>query len=154
MKLNLVALTALLGLSTAFSFSTFSAAIAQNPPAETYRPGFWQPVADFNPMKKVTMKFINQTGVPLEYGIVGNEENLSEKIGVGETQTLSTLEKSGNITIYPDIAINPDTPFNLKFSISVDQPTNTINVKITQAERGFFGHRSLNFQKTGKIYVY
>lgn len=154
MKLNLVALTALFGLSTAFSISTVSPVVSQNPPAETYRPGFWQPIADFNPMKKVTMKFINQTGVPLEYGIVGNEENISEKVAAGETGTLTTLERSANITIYPDIVVDPDSPTILKFAVSVDKPTNTINVTITKAERGFVGHRSLNLQKTGKIYVY
>ncbi len=153
MKLNLVALTAL-GLASTLTFSAFSPIVAQNPPAETYRPGFWQPVADFNPMRKITMKFINQTEVPLEYGIVGNEENISEKVAAGETGTLTTLERSGNITIYPDIAIDPDAPFSLKFTVSVDKPTNTINVTVNKAERGFVGHRSLNFQKTGKIYVY
>lgn len=153
MKLNLVALMAL-GLASTLSFSAFSPIVAQNPPAETYRPGFWQPVADFNPMKKITMKFINQTEVPLEYGIVGNEENISEKVAAGETGTLTTLERAANITIYPDVVIDPDSPVILKFAVSVDQPTNTINVTITKAERGFVGHRSLNLQKTGKIYVY
>ena len=74
MKLNLVTTSALCLLSSLFMATPFSGAIAENPPATTYQSGFWQPVAELDTDKKVTVKLVNQTKIPLEYGVAGNEE--------------------------------------------------------------------------------
>lgn len=154
MKINFFGLSFLSIFSTVLTFNSFSPVLAQDPPAKTYQPGFWQPVADFNPKEKVTIQLNNQTEIPLEYGIAGTEENLSDKVDAGKMKVIETAENSANIAIYPDISIDPDMPFVLKFEVGVEPKSNTINVNVMKAERGFIGHRSLNLQKTGKIYLY
>ncbi len=154
MKINFFALSFLSIFSTVLTFNSFSPVLAQDPPATTYQPGFWQPVADFNPKEKVTIQLNNQTEIPLEYGIAGTEENLSDKVDAGKMKVIETAENSANIAIYPGISIDPDLPFVLKFEVKVEPKSNTINVNIMKAERGFIGHRSLNLQKTGKVYLY
>lgn len=154
MKLNLVTTSALCLLSSLFTATPFSSVLAQDPPATTYKSGFWQPVADFDANKKVTVKLVNQTEIPLEYGLAGNEEAPSEKIEAGQTGNLTNVSNSSNIAVYPGIAIDPDRPVVLKFEVKVDPKTNTINVNVVKAELGFIGHRSINLQKTGKVYLY
>jgi hypothetical protein len=154
MKFTFITVSALSLLSTLLITAPFSRVLAQDPPATTYKSGFWQPVADFNPTEKVTIRLINQTEVPLEYGIAGNEENISSKVDAGQTGTIETSDNSANIAIYPSNSIDPDTYFTLKFNVKVDPKSNTINVNVIKADRGFVGHRSINLQKTGKIYLY
>jgi hypothetical protein len=154
MKLNLVTTSALCLLSSLFMATPFSGAIAENPPATTYQSGFWQPVADFDATKKVTITLVNQTTIPLEYGVAGNEEEPSEKIEAGQTGTVENVKNSSNIAIYPSVPVDPDKPFVLKFKVTVEPKTNTINVNIVKAESGFMGHRSINLQDTGKVYLY
>lgn len=154
MKLNLVKTSALCLLSSLFIATPFSRVLAQDPPATTYQSGFWQPVADFDTTKKVTVKLVNKTKIPLEYGVAGKEEEPSEKIEAGQTGTLENVDNSSNIAVYPGITIDPDRPIFLKFEVKVDPKTNTINVNVMKAEQGFIGHRSINLQKTGKVYLY
>ncbi len=154
MKLNLVTTSALCLLSSLFIAPPFSSVLAQDPPATTYKSGFWQPVAEFDADKKITVKLVNQTQIPLEYGLAGSEEQPSQKIEAGQTGTLEDVDDSANIAIYPSISLDPDKPFVLKFEVKVDPKTNTINVNIVKADRGFMGHRSINLQDTGKVYLY
>jgi hypothetical protein len=65
MKLNLVTTSALCLLSSLFIATPLSRVLAQDPPATTYKSGFWQPVADFDTNQKVTVKLINQTKIPI-----------------------------------------------------------------------------------------
>ena len=154
MKLNPVTTSALCLLSSLFITTPFSSVFAQDPPATTYQSGFWQPVADFDATKKVTVKLVNQTKIPLEYGVAGKEEEPSEKIEAGQTGTVENVDTSSNIAVYPSIAVDPDKPFVLKFEVTVEPKTNTLNVNIVKAEPGFMGHRSINLQETGKVYLY
>ena len=154
MKLNLVTTSALCLLSSLFIATPFSSVFAQDPTATTYQSGFWQPVADFDTTKKVTLTLVNQTTIPLEYGVAGKEEEPSEKIEAGQTGTLENVNNASNIAVYPSVAVDPDKPFVLKFKVTVEPKTNTINVNIVKAESGFMGHRSINLQDTGKVYLY
>lgn len=154
MKLNLVTTSALCLLSSFFIATPLTRVFAQDPPATTYQSGFWQPVAEFDTNKGVTVKLINQTKIPLEYGVAGNEEAPSEKIEAGQTGSLKNVDNSSNIAVYPSIVVDPDKPFVLKFEVTVDAKSNTINVNIVKAKSGFMGHRSINLQDTGKVYLY
>jgi hypothetical protein len=104
--------------------------------------------------KKATIQLVNQTKIPLEYGVAGKEEEPSVKIEAGKTGTVENVDNSANIAVYPGISLDPDKPFLLKFEVKADPKTNTINVNIVKAKRGFMGHRSINLQETGKVYLY
>ena len=45
-------------------------ALAQNPPARTYQPGYWQPIARVNSKSPVTVTLVNQTKFPLSYSFL------------------------------------------------------------------------------------
>jgi hypothetical protein len=145
-------------LATLVSFYHLPPSQAQNPPAKTYQPGFWQPVARFNPEQPVNLTLINQSGVTLNFDIT-SAENLSPRdLPLGESVTLSNLGNVNYIMIYPvntDPAINSgDRPLTLKFEVQVEEKTNAAQVTITQAEPSFLGHRTINLQKTGAIFFY
>ena len=152
--MKFISITASALLSSLLITAPFSIVLAQDPPATTYKSGFWQHVADFDANKKITVKLVNQTEIPLEFGLTGNEEVPSEKIEAGQTGTLPNVSNSANIAVYPGIPLDPDRPVVLKFEVKVDPKTNTINVNVMKAEQGFIGHRSINLQKTGKVYLY
>ena len=128
--------------------------LAETPPAQTYQPGFWQPVTRFNPKQKVTLKLVNQSGVVLNYDNTDSEVSEPKDLGINETDTLSDFGNSAYFMIYPATTIDPDQPFNLKFAAKVDEAKNLVTVTITKGDRGFMGNRTVNLQKTGAVYFY
>lgn len=127
---------------------------AEAPPAQTYKPGFWQPVARFNPKQKVTLKLVNESGVVLNYDNTDSEFSDPKDLGINETDTLSDFGNSAYFMIYPGTTIDPDQPFNLKFAAKVDEAKNLVTVTIMKGDRGFMGNRTVNLQKTGAVYFY
>ena len=139
---------------------------AQTPPAETYQPGFWQPVGRFNPKEPVKVKLINKTGVALDYDITTLESFNPDVIPSGDTRLLENFGDDAYIMVYPDDPQNnsPDPSYVLQFSVEVDAKTqmipadNIATITITKSEpdikQRFYGHRTINLQKTGAIYFY
>jgi len=125
-----------------------------NPPAETYRPGFWQPVARFNPKQKVTLKLVNNSEVVLDYDDTTQENSEPKTVVIAATDTVTNIGKNAYIMVYPGSGSNQDTPYTLKFDVAVDSAKNIVTVTVTQAEKGFMGHRTINLQKNGGIYFY
>ena len=150
MKLILQKIASLL---TIFSCILPIQSLAQNPPAETYQPGYWQPVARFNTKKLVEVKLINQTEIPLEYDLTDLESINPQDLNPGKTGTLQNFGDSGYIVIYPKISIDPNSPISLKFKVEVKED-NTVIVTIEKATSDFLGHRAINLQKNGGIYLY
>lgn len=127
-------------------------AIAQNPPAETFQPGFWQPVARANVDKPVTVKLINESGLILDYAIT-SAEMTPGVIKVGETTTLEDMGGDTYIVVYPDSKNVDSSRINLFFTVDVTEE-NLVNVKITRVEQGEKSHRAFNIQETGAIFLY
>ncbi|MEA5532980.1 hypothetical protein [Crocosphaera sp. XPORK-15E] len=147
---------AYLGFVTILSTVTLTVPIsimAQDPPAETYQPGFWQPVARFDPKKPVEVKLINKTELSLEYDLTDVEFVNPDTLSPGETGILKNFGNSAYIVVYTLTPPNPETPFTLKFNIDVTAD-NIVTVTIEKAAPNFFGHRTFNLQKTGAIFVY
>ncbi|HAC64122.1 MAG TPA: hypothetical protein DCF68_11435 [Cyanothece sp. UBA12306] len=145
-KITLCLLTILTGILPIES-------LGQNPPAETYQPGYWQPVARFNTKKSVEVKLINQTKIPLEYDLTDLESINPQELNPGKTGILNSFGDSGYIVIYPKISVDPDNPITLKFTVEVSED-NIVMVKIKKSEPNFLGHRAINLQKNGGIYLY
>ncbi len=138
---------------TALTFSFPICVLAQNPPAETYQPGYWQPVNRFDPARPVQVKLVNQAQVPLEYDFTAIEVTNPQPLLPEETRTLKDFGNTAYIVIYPTVEIDPSAPFTLKYNVDVT-PENIVMVTIEKAEPGFFGNRVLNLQKTGAIFLY
>ena len=139
---------------------------AQDPPATTYQPGFWQPIGRFDPKKPVKIKLVNETDLALDYDITNLESFPPMVVAPGESAMLENFGNNAYIMVYPDNA-TPSTPeqsFVLKFTVPVDARTQMVgpdNVAVITVTKGsanveerFYGHRSINMQPTGAIFFY
>ncbi|MGK7941630.1 MAG: hypothetical protein AB4062_16060 [Crocosphaera sp.] len=125
---------------------------AQDPPAQTYQPGYWQPVARFDIKRTVEVNIINKTDVPIEYDLTDLEAMNPQKLQPEETGNLKGFGGTANIVIYP--LVNDTSEFNLRYKVKVDEDNNIVNVSVVKDEPSFLGHRSINLQGTGAIYLY
>ena len=123
-----------------------SISIAQNPPAKTYQPGPWQPVARVNPEAAIQVNIINQTGASLEYSLTTGEIDIRQ-IAAGKIAKLTNLPKDAYILINPEMS-----QFSIKFDIQVIG-NNTVNV-IVQPSTDPSGESTVNIQSNGGIYQY
>ncbi|ACK64536.1 conserved hypothetical protein [Rippkaea orientalis PCC 8801] len=127
--------------------------MAETPPASTYQPGFWQPIARFNPKKTVEVQLINKTELLLEYDLTDLESMNPQQLDPQQTTTLKNFGDTAYIVVYPKTSGDPDNPMTLKFSVNVDN-NNLVQVTIEKSEPSFLGHRVVNLQKSGAIFLY
>jgi hypothetical protein len=150
MKIKSILLTAILIAS--LSLMVTSPTVAQDPPAETYQPGFWQPVARVDVKRPVTIKLVNQTDLTLDYGVT--EIKIEPKILSPEaTATLTKFDLPLYLVIYPASSNPNSSRINLKYKVSVNED-NLVTVDIYQASDDTPGNRTFNLQETGAIYLY
>ncbi|MBE9221366.1 hypothetical protein IQ215_01525 [Cyanobacterium stanieri LEGE 03274] len=125
-----------------------------NPPAETYQPGFWQPVARVNMEKPISLNIINKTGVFLDYSFT--DETLTPTVlRPDDTATIRSLnpENSIYLVIYPDMNNPNASRMSLKYSVEVTED-NVINLTVSVIEEISKGNRTFNLQPTGAIFLY
>lgn len=155
MKLTSQKIAALLAI---FAMSFPSQIVGQNPPAETYQPGYWQPVDRFNTKSSVEVQLINQTEIPLEYDLTDLESINPQPLKPGEMGTLKNFGDSAYIVVYPTISVDPNEPLTLRFQVSVAEGNKVmVTIKkeeVRKSDPNFFGHRAINLQKNGGIYLY
>jgi hypothetical protein len=125
---------------------------AQTPPAETYKPGFWQPVARVDLDRPITIKLMNESELGVDYAIT--EVKMTPiLIPANETITLENIEPSIYLVIYPS-SNNPDNSrIYLQYEVHVTKE-NIVEVKIRTTDDGNKSHRTFNLQNTGAIYLY
>lgn len=120
--------------------------LAQTPPAETYQPGYWQPVARFNPKLPVNLKIINQTSSTIEYGFSDAKKPSSIVYPKGVAEIKNPL-----IPSY--ILINStDDQMVINYKVSVEN--NVITVEVNSVDSSQASDSTLNLQSTGAIYIY
>ncbi len=141
-------------LSLTLGILALPPALAKDPPATTYTPGFWQPVERFNSAKPVSIKLINNSGLDLDYDITTLESFSPATLKSGESSVLSGFGDSTYVMVYPAQSYSTDTPFTLRFVATVDETTNQVSVTVDKADKNFLGHRTINLQTTGAIYFY
>ncbi|MGK7929959.1 MAG: hypothetical protein AB4041_00805 [Microcystaceae cyanobacterium] len=134
-------------------FPTSSIVVAQDPPAQTYQPGFWQPVARVNLNFPITLNLINKTGLEIDYAITNIDPD-PIPIAINETETLQQVKPELYIVVYPTSNNPNSSQIALNYTVEVTEE-NVINVQIMKLddEEGA-GDRSINLQKTGAIYIY
>jgi hypothetical protein len=120
--------------------------VAEDPPAETYTPGPWQPVARVNSEANIQVNIINQTGVSLDYSLTTGEIEIRQ-VAAGQTATLTNLPKDAYILINPQAS-----QFSIQFEIEVTED-NLVNI-IVQPSADPSGESTVNIQSNGGIYQY
>jgi hypothetical protein len=135
-------------LAAAFSLSTSlpSPTLAENPPAKTYQPGYWQPATRVNPTRPVIIQILNETSLVLEYGLT--EQRGFTRIQPGGSSRVNTKAPPMYLVIYPAQAER----VSLKFGVAVTGD-NAIRITVQIAPKGSDGDLSINVDKTGAIYV-
>ncbi|EAM53295.1 hypothetical protein WH8501_27030 [Crocosphaera watsonii WH 8501] len=132
--------------------SPISVVQAQVPSAETYQPGYWQPVARFDTKRIVEVNIINNTDIPIEYDLTDLEAMNPQKLEPQQTGNLKGFGSSANIVIYP--LVNDTSEFNLRYTVAMDEDNNIVNISVIKDKPSFLGHRSVNLQQTGAVYLY
>jgi hypothetical protein len=117
---------------------------AEQPKASTYQPGFWQPKAQINPNLPTQVEVINQTGLPLQYGLT---TDTSHPLSPGSSATLRDVPLPANLLINPTVSNR-----SLKYDIAV--ANNVVTVKIRQVMIDTPGDGAINIKPDGGIYIY
>ena len=155
MKLNVQKIATLLAILT---ISLPRQTLAQNLPAETYQPGYWQPIDRFDTKRPVEVLLINKTEIPLEYDITDMRSTNPQALRAGEIGTLKNFGDSAYIVVYPTISVDPNNPLTLRFNVKVEEDNKIIvfieNGTISKKNPNFLGHRAINLQENGGIYLY
>lgn len=123
--------------------------VAQTPPASTYKPGYWQPIARVNPKNPVTVTLINQTKFPLKYNFL--DEKGEKTLAVGASTQLKVASLPINIAIYdasPQASAGDDTKLGYKTAVT----KNVVSVTVVPTTGD--GFNVFNIAKTGAIYAY
>jgi serine/threonine-protein kinase len=123
-----------------------------NPPAETFKPGYWQPAARIDPQRRFQVKLINQTGEQVEYALTTNEFS-PRQLPSKESATLTYVPLDANLLIN-SIASQSSSEFasSLKFDITVSD--NMITVTILPGDRERAGDSTVNIHRTGAVYIF
>ncbi|MGH2415561.1 MAG: hypothetical protein ACRDEA_18100 [Microcystaceae cyanobacterium] len=153
MKTKLLTRIALLSTLSTFSLTIAAPLVAQDVPAQTYQPGFWQPIARVNLKRPVTIKLINETDVPIEYGLSNNSELPPTSISPGDNAVMAGFPIPAYVLINFVSSASDQSDYNLKFDVVVDQD-NVVIVKVQKINGDIPGNTTLNLHETGAIYIY
>ena len=126
--------------------------LAQDPPARTYQPGFWQPVARVNINRPIAIKLINQTEVVLEYSLTTNEAPPRQLLPRNNA-VLREIPLPAYVLINPTSSNLDSSRVYLKYEVAVGDD-NLVTVKIRQISDDIPGNTTLNIQESGAIYLY
>lgn len=143
---------------TAFLLTTAVVAIppvtlAQNPPAETFQPGPWQPIARVDATRPVGVKIINQTDILIDYDLTANVNSSPIQIAPGEAATLKTVNIPAYILINRSVSLAEFPTYSLNYAVSVDN--NLVTVTVTKiANDDSPGYTTLNINRSGAIFAY
>lgn len=137
-------------LCTGLLFASFSVPVlGQNQPAQTYQPGYWQPIARVNPKSPVTVMLVNQTEMPLKYNFL--DDRAEANLRVGDRVNFKNVTLPLNIAVYdPSPKAAAGEEVNLDYTVTVQNNMVTIYVQPVKDE----GHRVVNVARSGAVYLY
>lgn len=123
-----------------------------NPPAQTYQPGYWQPSARVDPKRPFRVNLINRTNEVIEYALTTNEFS-PRQLASEESTVLTHVPLDANLLINAIQSSNSESAVSLQFDISVAKD-NMVNVTIRRNGREQPGASTLNVDRSGAIYVF
>lgn len=127
--------------------------LAQNPPAETFQPGPWQPIARVDVQRPVGVKIFNETDIILDYDLSANINASPVQIAPGEAATLKTVRIPAYILINRSVSTTEVPTYSLIYSIDVDE-NNMVTVTVTKASSDIPGYTTLNINRQGGVFAY
>jgi hypothetical protein len=115
------------------------------------RPGFWQPEAQIDNTRNLTLILLNETGLNLEYGQSGVGLS-SLPIGSTKNVMVRISNRIGDIANIP-INVKGGTT-TLKYDYSVDAKQNIVTVRITTSDGRTRQDRSIYIDEKGRVYSF
>jgi hypothetical protein len=126
---------------------------AQNPPATTFQPGPWQPVARVDMSRPVVIKIVNQTDIDLNYDLSANIDSSPLSLSPGTETTLRGFVIPAYILINrANAASDPDSA-SLIYAVEVNQD-NLVTITVTKVPGTTPGYTTFNLNQKGAIYIY
>jgi Spy/CpxP family protein refolding chaperone len=110
----------------------------------TYQYGPWQPVARINPTQATQLKVINETNIPLQYGLT---TDAAKTLLPGLSADLNDMPLPENVLIYPAVS-----SASLKYDVTTWGNTAIVRVRPVGSDTP--GDGSIIINQTGAIYVY
>lgn len=148
MKLRIIATAAILA---AIGFLAPHPVSAQPAPDGKTKPGFWQPEAQIDNTRNITLRLLNETGLNLEYGQSGAGLS-SLPIGTTKNVMVRIGNRTGDIANIP-INVQGGTT-TLKYDYSVDSMNNMVTVRITTSDGRIKQDRSVYIDEKGRVYSF
>ncbi|OCR01357.1 hypothetical protein BCD67_23165 [Oscillatoriales cyanobacterium USR001] len=143
--------TLTVGILSAIALICPSTVLSQPSPDGGPRPGFWQPEAQVDLTRDITLILTNNTGLNLEYG--DSEKGLFS-LFPGETANI-IIRKSNRTGDIANIPINVKQGTNaLTYQYNVDKKTNVVTVRITTAGGSIPKDRSVYIDEQGRVYSF
>jgi len=126
---------------------------AQNPPATTFQPGPWQPVARVNMSRPVEIKIINQTDIDLNYDLSANIDSSPQLLSPGTETTLRGFVIPAYILINRANAAADPYSSSLIYAEEVNDD-NLVTITVTKVPGSTPGYTTFNINQQGAIYIY
>ena len=126
-------------------------ALSQPATDASTKPLFWQPQAQINNTRNITLRLLNETGLNPEYGQSG--ANLSSwPVGTSKNIIFRISNRIGDIANIPINATTGTT--TLKYDYNVDSQTNILTIRITRADGRTRQDRSVYIDEKGRVYSF
>lgn len=146
MKIKLLTATVLLAAASAIAPTLVR---AQDPPAETYQPGFWQPVARYNPSRLVEVRLVNRSGYTLLYDLT-SDEVAPRRLTPGASTVLTNIRPDSYISLYSDDA---SQAVGLPVRYNVSASDNVVTNVVSRSTTGI-SEQTMHLHPNGGIYIY
>ncbi|MEG3921320.1 MULTISPECIES: hypothetical protein [unclassified Microcoleus] len=148
MKSKIIATAAILA---ALAFLHPHPALSQPATDGGTKPGFWQPQAQVDNTRNITLRLLNETGLNLEYGESGGSLS-SLPVGASRNISVRISNRTGDIA---NIPINATTATaTLKYDYNVDSQTNILTIRITRSDGRTRQDRSVYIDEKGRVYSF
>jgi hypothetical protein len=151
MKLRLLASVALF---TAINLLTPASVFSQpNRRTDSYAPGFWQPGGNIDPNLPVQFTLLNESGIPLKYGLnVGARGDRERVLPPGSTGDVFVRisNRTGDIAsinIYP---VSGESMLNFEYQVT----GNSVKVRIQSGPGQRNGDRAVYLDEEGRVYSF
>jgi hypothetical protein len=115
------------------------------------KPGFWQPQAQVDNTRNITLRLLNETGLNLEYGQSGVALS-SLPVGASKNILVRISNRTGDIANIPINVTGAST--TLKYDYNVDAKQNIVTVRITTSDGRTRQDRSVYIDEKGRIYSF
>ena len=115
------------------------------------KPGFWQPQAQIETTRNITLRLLNETGLNLEYGESGVGLS-SLPVGASKNIIVRVSNRTADIANIP-INVQGGTT-TLKYDYNVDAKQNLVTIRISTSNGRNQQDRSVYIDEKGRIYSF